>query len=75
MDWMKELSNRAKADLRYRQLLSVVKNREQDYLQIQALLTPGNQIRLDNYISACEELEQALIVLAYQLGKEVSATE
>lgn len=71
MDWMKELSNRAKANLRYRQLLSVVKNREQDYLQIQALLTPGDQIRLDNYISACEELEQALIVLAYQLGQEV----
>ena len=75
MDWTDKLNNRAKANLCYRQLLSVVKEREQDYLQIQALLTPDDQLRLDNYISACEELEQALIVLAYQLGKEVSATE
>ena len=75
MDWMDKLNNRAKANLCYRQLLSVVKEREQDYLQIQALLTPDDQLRLDNYISACEELEQALIVLAYQLGQEASATE
>ena len=75
MDWMEKLNNRAKANLWYRQLLSVVKKREQDYLQIQALLTPDDQLRLDNYISACEELEQALIVLAYQLGQEASATE
>lgn len=69
-DWMEEVSSRAKEDEWYQYWLKDVKDLEPAFLAIRASLTEEQQARLDDYIAACESLEGARTLLAYQLGRE-----
>ena len=69
-NWKDILVLRAAADEWYQQCLQKVKDCETDYLELKAALSPAGQEALDRYIAVCEELEHALVQLAYRLGKE-----
>ena len=69
-NWKDLLVLRAAADEWYQQCLEKVEAREPDFLAIRAKLPLSQQQALDGYIAACEELEHALVLLAYRLGKE-----
>ena len=69
-NWKDLLVLRAAADEWYQQCLEDVKARESGFLAIREKLPPSQQQALDGYIAACEELEHALALLAYRLGRE-----
>ena len=69
-EWINELNQMAKADSWYQARLTEVNNLETTFLSFRSSLTPEQREELDNYISACEELEHALVLLAYRLGQK-----
>lgn len=69
-EWMDEVTNRARTDEWYQLWLEDVKALEPAFLAIRGSLPEKQQAQLDDYISACESLEGALTLLAYQLGRE-----
>ena len=62
--WFKELTENAKYDPYYQQCLTEVRALEPLFLQIRGSLPEGQQKTLDAYISACEELDYALLMLS-----------
>ena len=68
MDWMDQLTELAGKDEWYQQCLRAVEEKEAVFLAIRDALTTEQQEQLDGYIAACEELEHALVPLAYRLG-------
>ena len=65
--WLKELTEKAKHDPYYQQCLTEVRALEPMFLNIRSSLPELQQKTLDAYISACEELDHALLMIA---GKE-----
>jgi len=65
--WYIELMEMAKHDVYYQQCLTEVRELEPVFLNIRSSLPELQQKTLDSYISACEELDHALLLLA---GKE-----
>ncbi|MBQ6718878.1 MAG: hypothetical protein IJN20_00810 [Oscillospiraceae bacterium] len=64
--WVKELTEKAKHDPYYQECLMEVRALEPMFLNIRSTLPELKQKTLDAYISACEELDHALLVLAIQ---------
>ena len=62
--WLQELTEKAKYDSYYRQCLTEVRALEPMFLNIRSSLPEMQQKTLDAYISACEELDHALLMLA-----------
>ena len=62
--WLKELTEKAKYDPYYQQCLREVKEVEPLFLQIRASLPEMQQKALDAYLSACEEVDHALLSLS-----------
>jgi len=65
-----EVRRREKYDEWFCQCSDFVDLYEPAYNTIRDTLTKAQQIQLDNYISACENLEHARLFIAYQIGKE-----
>ena len=70
MDWIKELTQKAKQDSHYQDCLRELQERESAFLQLRSQLPEVHQKTLDSYLSACEELDHAMTMIAYRLGKE-----
>ena len=63
-NWLKALTEKAEQDPYYQECLAQVRGLEPLYLNIRSSL-PGLQRKaLDAYISACEEPDHALLLLA-----------
>ena len=61
--WLEELMEKAKYDPYYQHCLTEVRHLEPMFLQIRSTLPQMQQKVLDAYISACEELDHALLML------------
>ena len=61
--WLEELMKKAKNDPYYQHCLTEVRQLEPLFLQIRASLPEMQRKALDAYISACEELDHALLHL------------
>ena len=53
----------------YQQALQQLKEIEADYSALLETLAPEKQEVLERYIAACEAMDDALVLLAYRLGK------
>lgn len=62
-----ELNRLAAKDTRYQQALGKVTSLEPAYLAIKSSLTPEQQQTLDDYITACEVLDECQLWLALRL--------
>ena len=62
--WYEELMDHAKNDPHYQACLEEVKRWEISYLALRDVLPEMQQSVLEDYLSACEELDHALLLLA-----------
>ena len=62
--WEKWLTDKAKHDPWYQELLRGCEEAEREFLRIRAGLTEEDQEKLDQYITLCEELGHRLAWLA-----------
>ena len=62
--WYKNLMELAKNDSHYQNCLEEVKRLEPVYLALRDALPEMQQSVLEDYLSACEELDHALLLLA-----------
>ena len=61
MEWMKELLEFVQEDPEYQEKLEAVKQAEPAFLALREMLTEGQRQVLDEYLSACEELDHELL--------------
>ena len=54
----------------YQQALRKLEKVEPDYLALLETLTPEQRDVLERYIAACEEVDDALLFLAYEDGRK-----
>ena len=59
----------AEKDTNYQQALLQLKKVETEYTAFLETLTPEKQAVLERYIAACEAMDDALVFLAYRLGR------
>jgi len=62
--WLERLTEKAKYDPYYQQCLTEVRELEPIFGKIRSALPVMQQKALDAYITACEELDHALLLLA-----------
>ena len=60
-----------KQDADYQQALQRLKEAETAYFAILETMTPEKREVLERYIAACEATDDALIFLAYQIGRTI----
>ena len=73
MDYEKlwdDLVTAAKTDENYQQALKEVENLESHYLEVCDRLSSEEKDVIEDYIAACEALGDAMMLIAYRLGKE-----
>ena len=73
MDYEKiwdDLVAAAKTDGNYQQALKEVENLESHYLEVCGRLSSEEKAVIEDYIAACEALGDAMMLIAYRLGKE-----
>lgn len=58
-------------DSDYQQALQRLNAAEPDYLALLETMTPENREVLERYIAACEAMDDPLIYLAYQIGRNI----
>ena len=58
----------AEQNTKYQQALQSAKAVEEDYLALLETLSEERRAALERYIAACEEMDEALVFLAYQIG-------
>ena len=58
------------ADPDYQQALQKLEEVEPEYLALLETLTPEQRDVLERYIAACEEVDDALLFLAYEDGRK-----
>lgn len=68
MDWMDKVYQLAHTDGWYQECLEDLKRRTPAYEEVLRSLTESQREALEAYIAACEELEHALLPIAYHLG-------
>ena len=66
-EWMEYLIERAKVDPQYQSCLEEVKRMEPEFLAWRDTLEENRRNVLDDYLSACEELDHALLMVAGRL--------
>lgn len=64
-----QIMQEAMKDPMYQQLLDVCRSREETYRNVLEKLPREDVQSLEEYISACEEMEHRLAQLAYEFGK------
>ena len=73
MDYEKmwdELMKRAKTDPWYQECLLRVREAEIDYIGVLEKLSTKDKQIVEDYIAACEIMDDCMTVLAYQIGSE-----
>lgn len=65
-NWYEKLTQQAKQDHHNQVCLAEVKGLEPAFLALRDALSEEQQKILEGYLSACEELDHALVVLARQ---------
>jgi len=70
MDWFSRIIEKTKTDFRYQECYQALQKTEEEFLQIRDALPPEQREQLNNYISACEEMDYIMLRLAYLVGKE-----
>ena len=68
MDWKEKLYACARTDPWYQTCLAELRARTPQYECILESLPPEQQDAVEAYIAACEELDHALLLLAFELG-------
>ena len=68
-EWMEYLMERAKMDTQYQSCLEEVNRLEPAFLALRDSLSREHQQILDDYLSACEEMDHALLPLAMEAGQ------
>ena len=53
----------------YQQLLEMVRSREPAYQEALAMLPPPQRQQVEDYVAACEALDDPLVYMAYCLGR------
>lgn len=69
-EWMKDLMEQAKKDPLYQSCLDDVKRLEPGFLALRDALREDRRNVLDAYLSACEELDHTLLLLAEQMTRQ-----
>lgn len=70
MNWMEDIQKAAQTDAWYQSALEQAKKLEPAYLEIlQSLLQEKREI-LEAYISACEAMDDAMLRIAYEIGRK-----
>ena len=64
----KDLIQMARTDPEYQRTLESVRRAEKDYLKVCEMLPPEQRRAIEDYISACDEQEDCMAILAYRLG-------
>ena len=64
----------AKTDSWYKECLKTLEKAEPAFLAIRDSLNETQRRQLDDYIAACEALEDALVLLAFKIGTELPKT-
>ena len=64
-----EVIKSAMKDPEFRWYQNMVQNTEKVYLEVCESLSPEQKQAVEDYIAACEDLDDYLTVLAYDLGK------
>lgn len=54
----------------YQQLLAMVESREAGYLAALEMLPPELRQQVEDYVAACEALDDPLVYMAYCLGRD-----
>ena len=70
MQWENSLTQLAKTDLWYQQLLKDCEEAEPEFLRIRASLPEEDQETLDRYITLCEELGHRMACLGQLIREE-----
>ena len=70
MDWLKLASDRAATDETYAHYHCLALELEPDFLRLRSSLSEEDRNLLDQYLTACEEMDNALTRIAYALGRE-----
>ena len=65
--WYEELLECAKGDPAYQACLKTVRNLEPEFLALRNALGEDQRNLLDGYLSACEEMDHALLMVAEQM--------
>lgn len=68
-DWQKELDTLCRVEPWYQQCLLDTAAAEPGFETLRGSMTQAQRETLDRYIAACEELDHARLLLAYELGK------
>ena len=68
MDWMKRMCQRASQMPDIIQKLEEVEKWEHAYFELRNSLTEEQRTILEKYITACEELDHAMLCLAHEEG-------
>lgn len=63
------LERQKKKDGFYQQLLEMVRSREPAYQAALAMLPPQQRQQVEDYVAACEALDDPLVYMAYCLGR------
>ena len=64
----KDLIQMARTDPEYQRTLERVRRAEKDYLKVCEMLPQEQRRAIEDYISACDEQEDCMVILAYRLG-------
>jgi len=70
MDWMEEVQRMAQTDVWYQKALNRVRELEPAYLEILQSLPQEKREALEEYITACEAMDDALLRIACQHGSK-----
>ena len=65
-----ELERQKANDVQYQQLLGMVKRLEPGYLAVLAMLSQEQRQQVEDYVGACEALDDPLVYIAFRLGQE-----
>lgn len=70
MDWLKRMCERSAGIPQIAACVEEVEKWEPFYFSIRDSLPEEQRIQLENYIIACEELDHAMLALAFEEGRE-----
>lgn len=75
MEWMKEAAQRAARDARYVECMNRLCTLEAEFLAFRDTLSEEKQNLLDDYLTACEDLDTVLTRYAFKIGQEKALFE
>ena len=68
-NFWEEVMKTAMKDPEFQWAQNKLQNTEKDYLEVCKSLTPEQKLVIEDYIAACEQIGDYLVITAYHLGK------